>query len=78
MCAVSCPAYIYMCIYTVVYVHVHAPRYTVVGLQTYDSRGTSECRIHVCRCEVGKDLACVSWIVREISFSRAAFSPTKD
>lgn len=39
----------------------------VVGLQTYDPRGTSECTIHVYRCEVGENLACVSWIVREIS-----------
>lgn len=33
--------------------------------------------IHVYRCEVGEDLACVSWIVRGISFSHRPAHPRK-
>lgn len=60
--------------YIRIYVHVHAARSHLspsCALQAYDPRGTSECGIHMCvGAKSGENLACVSWIVRGISFRR--------
>lgn len=60
--------------YVRIYVHVHAARSHLspsCALQAYDPRGTSECGIHMCvGAKSGENLACVSWIVRGISFRR--------
>lgn len=84
MCAVSCPAC--SCIYVpglYTYVRVHAPLGTprrslrMYGTSERASKRERDSRTCTCVCvcvgaKSGEDLACVSWVVRGISFSRSS------
>jgi len=74
--------YIYICVCVYVCVCVCMYMYTRLGTSRAENvrppvaRASTE--IHVYRCEVGEDLACVSWIVRRISFSRRPAHPLRE